>query len=86
MKTRQYFIEALRSFLRCFNMLGRGLYALGRHLFLNYPNPTWGVIVIIIASYSILKLAQARSERDSYSLSNAQLIEQIDSLKAISAR
>lgn len=83
MKTRQYFLDSARSLGRSAALFGQGLYHLGRHLFLNWPNPTWFIIAFAIASYSILKVAEARSERDQYSLCNARLIEQIDSLKAI---
>ena len=81
MRTRQYFTESARALLRSAALLAQGFWHLGRHLFLRYPNPTWGLIVTLIVFYSAFKLAEARSERDRYSLTNARLIEQIDSIK-----
>lgn len=81
MKTREYFLESLRSLLRFFSLLGQGIYHLARHLFLNYPNPTWAVILTIVTFTAIFKVAQARSERDRYSQQNAALILQLDSMK-----
>jgi len=80
MKTRHYFLLSARHFWRTCKLLAQGLYHLGRHLFRNYPNPTWLVITATIAIYSFFKVGEARTERDHASHEAARLIEQMDSI------
>lgn len=82
MKTREYFLEAARAFIRTFAMLGKGCYYLLKHLFTNYPNPTWFCICLAIVITAFVKIGQARVERDNASRENARLIMRLDSMEA----
>lgn len=77
---KSLYLQALRSFLRTFALLGKATFVGIRHLFTRWPNLTWLAICIALAAYSAVKVGQARSERDRYSVANAQLIQRIDSI------
>lgn len=74
------YLQALRSFLRTFALLGRATFIAIRHLFTRHPNLTWLAITIALATWLGVKVAEARSERDRYSAANAHLLERIDSI------
>lgn len=80
MRLRDYFIQSARCFLKSIVLLAQGVYYTFKRLFTRYPNPTWMVIVLCLFIYSVVKIADARRERDGYSHENALLIQQIDSL------
>lgn len=74
------YLQALRSLLRTFALIGRATFVGLRHLFRRHPNLTWLAITIALCAWLGLKVAQARSERDRYSAEAARLIERLDSI------
>lgn len=81
MRIRDYFKQSARCFAKSIVLLAQGVYHTVKRLFTRYPNPTWIVIVLCLSIYCVLKVADARCERDSYSRKNALLIQQMDSLQ-----
>jgi len=81
MKVKEYFKEAFKSFARSVSMFGKGVWYGAKRLFCVYPNPTWVVITALLAMASVVRIGEARAERDAYGKENAQLQHQLDSLQ-----
>lgn len=79
MRIRDYFKQSVLLFGRSVAMFFKGVIYGTRRLFTAYPNPTWAVIAACIVVLSIVKVGEARTERDSYSRKTALLQHQLDS-------
>lgn len=79
MRTRDYFMQSAVSFAKSFVLLGKGLWYGAVRLFTGYPNITWAAITAIVIVVSVVKVGQARSERDSYDHKMVVLQQRLDS-------
>lgn len=81
MKIKDYFKGAFRCFGKAVTLLAQGVFFGIARLFRRYPNPTWAVLMACVVAAGVVKIGEARAERDSYGKENAELQQQLDSLQ-----
>ena len=72
---KEYFLDALKSLLRVFTNLGKGIY------FAVKNNIAWAILLALFLAYHVLTLMQARDERDAYNHRCVVLEQKLDSLQ-----
>lgn len=81
MKIKNYFKESVYAFGRSIKMFSWGCLLLFRHIFRNYPNPAWFIILIFTIMTAVVKIGHARMERDNASYEAACLMHKLDSIE-----